>query len=243
MYIHRLKKRLWTSTVLSKEEPFWILEESLGFMQASFLMRSDSDAVKHPVWWSCGRSFHASRQTAMGSGDNRIHHRYPVNCWSPTSQGLQSANILSMHRTNPLSHTGERSCHCFDDDLWAHILVKSMYREQFNTLDCWRHTLVRHGHFLTMNLLPNCNFGRLIWQFPTLFHASDFFFLYFISSPQLNCSRPTCCLHISATTPVPPWAHTGCLDLWDGRCSSSYRLWTLMITRRKWENRQMSREI
>lgn len=45
--------------------------------------------------------------------------------------------------------------------------------------------------------------------------------------------RSTCCLHISAMTPVLPWAHMDCLVYWDGWHNSSFRSGTVMIRQRK----------
>lgn len=63
--------------------------------------RPDSDAVQHPVWWRCRRSFHVSRPAALGSDGYRVHRRCRVNRWSPISQGSQSAAV----QTQPQTHS------------------------------------------------------------------------------------------------------------------------------------------
>lgn len=57
--------------------------------------------------------------------------------------------------------------------------------------------------------------------------------LYITSHHKFLFSRSTCCLHLSAMTPVLSWAHMDYLVYWDGWHISFYRLKTVTITQRK----------
>lgn len=56
---------------------------------------------------------------------------------------------------------------------------------------------------------------------------------YITTHHKLLFSRATCCLHLSAMTPVLSWAYMDSLDYWDGWHIWSYRLKTAIITQRK----------